>query len=505
MREVKFRWVDRYLIHMTLQEKQMLLFFLPLLVILAFVAIMVSQVHQAGIDGQIRAGQARVEAAAGALSQVEPAQAPTVLKAMAPELQLYDNGNQAVNGLGGDLQGRLRQLKGEDLLVDGDMAYIGHAVAGKDWYLGLSLDLSKAGGNVWEELQSWLIIMAVAVLLMAMTTYYVATFIGGALYSNVQAINRVADGDLTFRLNFFRVRDEFSILAIAIDKLAERQQNLVTLISDTANALGQSADSFRTHAGNAEGLAQAQRQHLDSLATAMEEMSAAVKEVAQNAEHASAETQLASDESNKGAQNIQETINAIETLSQEIFEASSAMAKVNDNARRIDEVVTTINAISEQTNLLALNAAIEAARAGEQGRGFAVVADEVRSLAARTQQATVEIQGMIEELQSGTNEVTQIMDKTVAQAEQGGALVAQAGQDLDTITRHSERVFSMMAQIAASAEQQSSVADEIAHNITDVRQQSLEVEHAAVENAAGTEELLETAKKLKDILQGLKI
>ncbi|WKE66817.1 methyl-accepting chemotaxis protein [Gallaecimonas kandeliae] len=501
MREVKFRWIDRYLIHLKLQEKLFLLFGLPMLMMVLLAAIGISRDLSAFEQEQVQGINSEVKALADGLAGLDRQQATTLLKAAGARFVLMDDNGNALPGFSA-MDTDLDALRDGPGIVKGQAAAAAQ-VPGKGWWLGQEAKLEKA--EFWATSKDYLLLLAVALVILGIITYYVSTFIGGALFSQVQAITRVADGDLTFRLNFFPVRDEFSSLAIAIDRLAERQHQLVKLIKDSSDALGHSADTFRGQAANTEGLAQNQRQSLDSLATAMEEMSATVKEVAVHAEQASTETQHASSESQKGARNIQDTIAAIEALSREIFEASSAVTKVNDNARRIDEVVTTINAISEQTNLLALNAAIEAARAGEQGRGFAVVADEVRTLAARTQQATVEIQRMIEELQSGTDEVARLMDKTVQQAEHGGTLIAQAGQDLTTITRHSEQVFSMMAQIAASAEEQSAVAEDIAQNITQVRQQSLSVEEAAVDNARGTHELQGLARKLGEILQGLRI
>ncbi|EKE68418.1 methyl-accepting chemotaxis protein [Gallaecimonas xiamenensis] len=502
MREVKFRWIDKYLIHLKLQEKLFLLFGLPMLVMVLLASIGISRDFKALEDEQLHLAQAQVQTLAQALAVLPEAEAIKAVKAAGDDLALYQANGRPFPGFAGSLSNKLERLA-QSAQVEHGQIMAATSVPGRDWYLSLHSPLEEA--EFWATSQDYLVLLGAALVLLSIITYYVSTFIGGALYTQVQALTKVAEGDLTFRLNFFPVRDEFSTLAIAIDKLAERQHQLVKLIKESSDALGGSADLFGSEAANTQRLAQDQRQSLDSLATAMEEMSATVKEVARHAEDASGETQHASNESQKGARNIQQTIGAIEALSREIFEASAAVTKVNDNARRIDEVVTTINGISEQTNLLALNAAIEAARAGEQGRGFAVVADEVRTLAARTQQATVEIQKMIEALQAGTGEVARIMDKTVQQAEHGGTLIAQAGEDLTTITRHSEQVFSMMAQIAASAEEQSAVAEEIAQNITAVRQQSLSVEQAAQDNAKGTQELQGLARSLADILKGLKI
>ncbi|MED5525724.1 MAG: methyl-accepting chemotaxis protein [Pseudomonadota bacterium] len=502
MREVKFRWVDKYLVHLKLQEKLFLLFGLPMLMMVILAAIGISRDFTAFENEQRHQAHSEVAVLARVLTSLDQQQAIKAVKDAGSNLALFDGSGRPFGDFSGAMAGELDRLEGKTRIEQGQVLAAA-SVPGKNWQLAMAQPLQKAA--FWDTSKDYFILMAIALVVLAFITYYVSTFIGGALFSQVQALTKVAEGDLTFRLNFLPVRDEFSALAIAIDKLAERQHRLVKLVKDSSDALAGSADLFGTEAANTDRLAQSQRQSLDSLATAMEEMSATVKEVARHAEDASGETQRASNESQKGTRNIQQTIGAIEALSREIFDASSAVAKVNDNASHIDEVVTTIKAISEQTNLLALNAAIEAARAGEQGRGFAVVADEVRTLAARTQQATVEIQKMIESLQSGTGEAIRIMDKTVQQAEHSGTLIAQAGQDLSTINRHSEQVFSMMAQIAASAEEQSAVAEDIAHNISSVRQQSLEVEKAAKDNADGTRELNRLSGSLADILKGLKI
>ncbi len=347
--------------------------------------------------------------------------------------------------------------------------------------------------------------MAALLFVLFLFSYYISTFVGGALYTTVMALKRAASGDLTGRLNFFEVKDEFSILAISIDTLVERQHTLVKQIAESTNKIREVVSSFRSTAQQGQSLAVNQRQHLDSLATAMEEMTAAVKEVARNAEQSSAETQEANQQVSAGGKDIETTVKAIDLLSDEISDASNAVNILNDNASKIDEVVSSINAISQQTNLLALNAAIEAARAGEQGRGFAVVADEVRTLASRTQSATVEIKTMIESLQSGIRNLTQVMSRTVNQANEGKQHVLQTGKDLEFIAHHSNKVFEMSVLIATSAEEQSAVANEIATNLMEIRNQSHDVEQSANQSVSGCDELQATAGQLDQLMVGLKV
>ncbi len=338
---------------------------------------------------------------------------------------------------------------------------------------------------------------------MALVIHYMMTFVSGALYSTNKALQTVAGGDLTFRLNFFPVRDEFSTLAGSIDRFTDRQHQIVKLVEESAEALTMAADEFRDHAREGETMARSQRQHMDSLATAMEQMSAAIREVARNANDTLLQTRQSSEEAANGANRVARTIEAIRTLADEIGNASGAVERLTHNANRINEVVNVINAISQQTNLLALNAAIEAARAGEQGRGFAVVADEVRTLASRTQQATVEIQQMIEELQTGTGALNEIMEKTVGRAANSQQLISEVGLDIEKLSNHSDAVLEMSTQIATSSEEQSSVAAEITHNLDQVRHEAAQVEESASASVAGTQGLKATASELTQALKGI--
>jgi methyl-accepting chemotaxis protein len=216
--------------------------------------------------------------------------------------------------------------------------------------------------------------------------------------------------------------------------------------------------------------AQEEFNEIDQLATAMSEMSSTVQTVADHAQNASTLTESASGQAATGQRFVQDTVVKISELSQDISASAQAVNQVEESVDSIGSVVGTIQGISEQTNLLALNAAIEAARAGEAGRGFAVVADEVRNLAQRTQQATVEIQEMITQLQSSANSAVELMEKSVVEAAEGVELVTNAGSELDGIVGQVNQINDMNFQIATAAGQQSSVAGEMNQNLTNVRE-----------------------------------
>ncbi|MCE9847742.1 methyl-accepting chemotaxis protein [Aeromonas allosaccharophila] len=476
MKEVKFRWVDRYLIHLTISEKFHIAFWLPLFIIAFLSWYMLAASHQQEISLRVAQLQQRVETTAQLVSQQ-------------PTLVLPDNLRLTTQGSSG-------------LQQQGDH-YLFTAPAGQAGYVTGDLDTGNL--SMWDGQGPTLTLIGALATLMALVIHYMMTFVSGALYSTNKALQTVADGDLTFRLNFFPVRDEFSTLAGSIDRFTDRQHQIVKLVEESAEALTMAADEFRDHAREGETMARSQRQHMDSLATAMEQMSAAIREVARNANDTLQQTRQSSEEAANGANRVARTIEAIRTLADEIGNASGAVERLTHNANRINEVVNVINAISQQTNLLALNAAIEAARAGEQGRGFAVVADEVRTLASRTQQATVEIQQMIEELQTGTGALNEIMEKTVGRAASSQQLISEVGLDIEKLSNHSDAVLEMSTQIATSSEEQSSVAAEITHNLDQVRHEAAQVEESASASVAGTQGLKATATELTQALKGIKI
>ncbi|MEM0556669.1 MULTISPECIES: bacteriohemerythrin [Aeromonas] len=273
--------------------------------------------------------------------------------------------------------------------------------------------------------------------------------------------------NLTFRLPVIG-RDEFAKLAVTFNHFIGDVDHIIATVQGVAEQNNRKIGGLKEQTDRTrQGMVQVQT-NTDMLATAINEMASTVQEIARNTEEARLETEQTQREALTGQGRVEEAMNMIRKVASGMEQAAGTINRLEQESNQIGEIVNAIRAISEQTNLLALNAAIEAARAGEQGRGFAVVADEVRTLASRTQNATVEIQQKIEQLQRRTSEAVSTMHETTRQSEQAVVQAGEAGQTLQAIVSAVERITGLNTQIATAAEQQSQVAEDTNRSVVEV-------------------------------------
>ncbi|KPX95466.1 Histidine kinase, HAMP region: chemotaxis sensory transducer [Pseudomonas meliae] len=337
---------------------------------------------------------------------------------------------------------------------------------------------------------------ALALMLSILAAWVITRQITTPLQETLEVVERVASGDLSRNLKVDR-KDELGKLQATIQRMTVSLRELVGGIRDGVTQIASAAEELSAVTEQTSAGVNSQKVETDQVATAMHEMTATVQEVARNAEEASEAAVAADRQARDGERVVNEAIAQIERLASAVGNSSEAMGALKQESDKIGSVLDVIKSVAEQTNLLALNAAIEAARAGEAGRGFAVVADEVRSLAQRTQKSTEEIEALIAGLQSGTQQATTVMDSSRELSTSSVELTRRAGGSLESITKTVSAIQAMNQQIAAAAEEQSATAEEINRSIINVRDVSEQTSAASEETAASSVELARLGNHLQ--------
>lgn len=363
----------------------------------------------------------------------------------------------------------------------------------------LSLDDESGSARTLQ-----LVVALLALMVGALAAWGITRQITGPLRETLVVVERIASGDLSQPQQVVR-RDEIGELQHGIQRMGITLRELIGGIRDGVTQIASAAEELSAVTEQTSAGVNSQKVETDQVATAMHEMSATVQEVARNAENASQAASLADTEARAGDRVVSEAITQIERLADEVSRSTEAMGHLQQESNKIGSVMDVIKAVADQTNLLALNAAIEAARAGEAGRGFAVVADEVRGLAQRTQKSTEEIEGLIVGLQQGTQEVANIMHSSRDLTNSSVELTRKAGDSLVSITSTVSTIHSMNQQIATAAEQQSAVAEEISRSIINVRDVSEQTAAASEETAASSVELARLGNQLQMMVSHFRI
>jgi len=368
------------------------------------------------------------------------------------------------------------------------------------WIIGSGLLIS----DIDDGLEKNTLVAGLTTLLCTVSLIGLSYIIGFNIITPIEGLigrlYQIADGDMKGRINDDR-QDEIGIMGKELDRMLNKLQTTLLLANQSASNSANMANQIASSSEESATSIQSQHKQLELLSTAMSEMTATITDVARNADHASNSTNEVTLQARDSRDDMQKTADDIHHVSKQVAHADDLVEELKDGVISIGVVVEEINAISEQTNLLALNAAIEAARAGEQGRGFSVVADEVRNLANRTQASTTQIQDTIDTLKATAMRASEAMQGSNNHVLNSVESVSGTQEKLDKMLEELNLSNDMVAQIAAAAEQQGTVSDEVNINVSSINLSANEVSQSADNLAHQSQSLSEMAQELDEQLK----
>lgn len=388
-------------------------------------------------------------------------------------------------------------------------AYTPITINGLNWALMSEIDQTEAFAAA-DEISSQIMTLSISITLVVVVIgiaagILFATSITRPIIRLSQTLQQIEhDSDLTTRVDIHS-KDEIGDAANALNKMLSKFQDGLLQVSGATAQIAAASEETSAITQETSDTIYEQQSQTEQVATAMNEMTATVQEVSINITSTAEAAQDASMETDKGSVVVNNTVAAIEQLASQIENSTSVIHQLEKDSENISAVMDVIRGVAEQTNLLALNAAIEAARAGEQGRGFAVVADEVRTLAARTQQSTEEINQVIIKLQAGSQEAVNVMNNSRDKAQAVVNQAKEAGASLQTISQAVSRINDMSTHIATAAEEQNAVAEEINSNIVNINNMSHDTSAGAQQTAQASDDLAQLATQLQTLVSQFKV